>query len=278
MEQEVYIPIITAIISSGISYYVATVVHKFDKKYKRKEKSLEMANEFSKLISSKSFDIGGINKQVLENLGMQNKITELENKKYLYFDYNELLSVFTEDDLKRYREYKKIKNVEFVKILFDTFRDGTFIDECIRSSIVDFDNHKTLDENLKKEKWVYTTGEKTVTIGSNDILQAINSMSKKYNETAIYGINKLEWLAMYFTNNIADSSTVYQSLYQVYLKTVISQYIDVSQRNKNGHEKFYVNLIELYNEWSSKKRKYEKKSEKLKKANSNIYQKTKRLK
>ncbi|MDN8849026.1 hypothetical protein Q0M30_19590, partial [Staphylococcus aureus] len=76
--QEVYIPIITAIISSGISYYVATVVHKFDKKYKRKEKSLEMANEFSKLISSKSFDIGGINKQVLENLGMQNKITELE--------------------------------------------------------------------------------------------------------------------------------------------------------------------------------------------------------
>ncbi len=42
-----------------------------------------MADEFSKLISKRSFDIGEINKKILENVGLQDKINELENKRLI---------------------------------------------------------------------------------------------------------------------------------------------------------------------------------------------------
>ncbi|MFZ8164896.1 hypothetical protein ACO1JG_07585, partial [Staphylococcus aureus] len=95
MKGDIYIPIISSILSGGISYYAATVVHKFNKRYKRKEKAVEMADEFSKLISKRSFDIGEINKKILENVGLQDKINELENKMNLSFDNHELRTVFT---------------------------------------------------------------------------------------------------------------------------------------------------------------------------------------
>ncbi|NFZ21050.1 hypothetical protein G0X63_07470, partial [Staphylococcus aureus] len=80
------------------------------------------------------------------------------------------------------------------------------------------------------------------------------------------------------TNNIADSNTVYQSLHQIYLKTILSLYIDISSTNKIGHEKFYVNLIEFYNEWNNKKIKFKKKTEKRINKNRNSFLKTEKLK
>ena len=103
-------------------------------------------------------------------------------------------------------------------------------------------------------------------------------MWKKYNDTVLDTLNKLEWFAMHFTNNIAESNTVYQSLHQLYLKTIISHYIDISNKNKTGHEKYYVNLIDLYNSWNKTKLKFKKKSDKLKKAKKRTYQRTKKLK
>ncbi|HCX9268171.1 TPA: hypothetical protein O0Y94_002597, partial [Staphylococcus aureus] len=119
---------------------------------------------------------------------------------------------------------------------------------------------------------------KEIVIKSNDVLQGINTLIKKYNETHIYCMNKLEYFSMHFTNNIADSNTVYQSLHQIYLKTILSLYIDISSTNKIGHEKFYVNLIEFYNEWNNKKIKFKKKTEKRINKNRNSFLKTEKLK
>ncbi len=69
MKGDIYIPIISSILYSvGYRIMLATVVHKFNKRYKRKEKAVEMADEFSKLISKRSFDIGEINKKILKML------------------------------------------------------------------------------------------------------------------------------------------------------------------------------------------------------------------
>ncbi|WP_437274056.1 hypothetical protein [Staphylococcus aureus] len=278
MKGDIYIPIISSILSGGISYYAATVVHKFNKRYKRKEKAVEMADEFSKLISKRSFDIGEINKKILENVGLQDKINELENKMNLSFDNHELRTVFTDKEIAKYHTYKKVTNTEFIKILLRTFKNENYKEECLRAIILEFDNKKTIKENIGDKQWTFSTGEKEIVIKSNDVLQGINTLIKKYNETHIYCMNKLEYFSVHFTNNIADSNTVYQSLHQIYLKTILSLYIDISSTNKIGHEKFYVNLIEFYNEWNNKKIKFKKKTEKRINKNRNSFLKTEKLK
>lgn len=252
MDQEIYVPVLTALFSGGISYYVANVIHKFDKSYKRKEKALEMANEFSKLISTRSFDVGEVNKKVLENIGLQNKIKELEDKEYLNFDFDELNEIFNEKEYKKYHDYKNLGNLDFIKVLFETFRNETTLDECLSSIIRKLDSQKSLDENIEGKQWRFKLSDGELCIESNDVKQGVNEMGKKYSEIGVYSKNKLEWFAMHFTNNIADESTVYQSLHQIYLKTVISQYLDISENNKRGHEKFYINVIGLYNQWNRK--------------------------
>ncbi|WP_053028143.1 hypothetical protein [Staphylococcus haemolyticus] len=278
MDSSVYIPILAAVVSGGLSYSAANIVHKFNKTFKRKEKALTMANEFSNLISKRSFDIGEINKEILEKIGMQDKIKTLEQERYLDFDYDELNTFFTKEELNKYYDYKSSTNVSFLKILYKTFRNGTLREECIKATIINFDDEISLKENLKKDVWVYTSGEKEIKIKANDIFQSVNTMWKKYNDTVLDTLNKLEWFAMHFTNNIAESNTVYQSLHQLYLKTIISHYIDISNKNKTGHEKYYVNLIDLYNSWNKTKLKFKKKSDKLKKAKKRTYQRTKKLK
>ncbi len=105
MKGDIYIPIISSILSGGISYYAATVVHKFNKRYKRKEKAVEMADEFSKLIR-KGVLIWGDKQENLENVGLQDKINELENKMNLSFDNHELRTVFTDKEIAKYHTYK----------------------------------------------------------------------------------------------------------------------------------------------------------------------------
>ncbi|MDQ6389986.1 hypothetical protein RB648_12935, partial [Staphylococcus aureus] len=48
--------------------------------------------------------------------------------------------------------------------------------------------------------------------------------------------------------------------------------------NKIGHEKFYVNLIEFYNELNNKNIKFKKKTEKRINKNRNSFLKTEKLK
>ena len=57
---------------------------------------------------------------------------------------------------------------------------------------------------------------------------------------------------MNFTSGLADESVVYQSLHQVYLSSVKLFHFEISMRNKEGSkDKYYCNIIELYNEWSN---------------------------
>lgn len=278
MNSSIFIPIIAAMVSGSISYFAATVVHKFNKTYKRKEKALTMANEFSNLISKRSFDIEGINKEILENIGLHKKINKLENEEHLDFDYSELTNFFDKEELKKYIEYMKPDNIEFLQILYKTFKDETHIQTCVKSVIERLDENKTLKENLSNKEWEFSIGGEEIKITENDIKQSINSIYLKYNYAAVDNLNKLEWFAMHFTHNIADSDTVYQSLHQLYLKTLISHYINISLKNKTGHEKFYINAIELYNEWNQTKQKFKRKSDKLEAKYKNTYQRINKLK
>ncbi len=80
-------------------------------------------------------------------------------------------------------------------------------------------------------------------------------------------LNKLEWFAMYFYLNVADEDAVYQSLHQNYLAVVNVLYYRIASVNKDNGDKYYTNIIELYNLWSDRLRaRNEKQAKALKKA------------
>lgn len=72
-------------------------------------------------------------------------------------------------------------------------------------------------------------------------------------------LNKLEYFCMYFNSGIADEETVYQSLHQSFLDMVRVMYFRIASVNKTGKDKYYTNIIDLYNKWSERDSKLQEK-------------------
>lgn len=78
-------------------------------------------------------------------------------------------------------------------------------------------------------------------------------------------LNILEWFSMNFVQGIADEKSVYQSLHQSFISIVHSLYYFISKNNTQSCDKYYTNLIKLYNTWSKQKYESAQKEEKIKK-------------
>lgn len=97
---------------------------------------------------------------------------------------------------------------------------------------------------------------------------------KLYTDTLNDTLNTLEYFCMYFNSGVADEETVYQSLHQSFLSMVKVLYFRIAYVNESGKDKYYTNIIELYNKWSDRyhlteekeienRRKYTYKKEKV---------------
>ena len=67
-------------------------------------------------------------------------------------------------------------------------------------------------------------------------------------------LNKLECFCMLFNYKIADEKVIYQSVHQVFLNTIKSLYINIARINKTPSDKYYTNIIELFNKWEARDR------------------------
>lgn len=74
-------------------------------------------------------------------------------------------------------------------------------------------------------------------------------------------MNNLEYFSMNFIAGIADKETVYRALHQSYLATIRNLYFVISFQNDQLKDKFYNNVIELYQEWNSSDCKIKKEFE-----------------
>jgi hypothetical protein len=68
-------------------------------------------------------------------------------------------------------------------------------------------------------------------------------------------LNTLEWIAMLLNTGAANDDVIYQSLHQKLLPFIRLNYFSISSCNKGSNpvDKFYCNLLELYNRWNSKR-------------------------
>ena len=85
-------------------------------------------------------------------------------------------------------------------------------------------------------------------------------------------LNNLEYMCMYIATNVADEKYIYNSLHQQFLKAVSLLYFEISFPNTDSKDKYYTNIIQVYNLWknkyiriSKKENRFIKKQKKMKK-------------
>lgn len=77
-------------------------------------------------------------------------------------------------------------------------------------------------------------------------------------------LNKLEYMCMYIVTNVADEKCIYNSLHQQFLKAISLLYFEISFTNTDNKDKYYTNIIHVYNLWKKKYIKVSKKEERFK--------------
>lgn len=71
-------------------------------------------------------------------------------------------------------------------------------------------------------------------------------------EKCIYIFNDLEALAINFTKLVADEKSLFSALSQAYCSFVEKNYAVICLLRKTKHDLYYVNMLDLYKEWSKK--------------------------
>lgn len=70
---------------------------------------------------------------------------------------------------------------------------------------------------------------------------------------------------MYISARVADEKYIYNSLHQQFLKAISLLYISISLANTDNKDKYYTNIIEVFNIWKTKYIQSDNKEKKLKK-------------
>lgn len=104
---------------------------------------------------------------------------------------------------------------------------------------------KDLDEETQKKQAYLIRKHNNMIYYHDKILSQLSS-------SLTYTLNKLEYMCMYFTTNMADDNIVYKSLHQLFLKNITLLYIYIARRNNSNSDKYYCHIIELFRKWRNR--------------------------
>lgn len=137
-------------------------------------------------------------------------------------------------------EFAKSYIGEMSYILSELKKCGMFqiLNDKDSKSMINFDNVEII-ENFTEDEI-----NKLEDIKNNLSMELKNRMSEI--------LNRLEYVAMYLNSGIANEEIIYPSLYQVFLPFMKSCYYIIAELNKESSNKYYTNIIKLYNLWNDK--------------------------
>lgn len=267
-------------------------------KVRKQEKATEIAKIFSDELLDKCTIIWAvIDKSDLKDV-LKLKSIDMNNLKR--FDLDEILSLYNdkEDFLKKYQETKFSANVQLTyfyilerrisqkKLSQISTKNKEEIDEDIRKIMLDKYTESEL-ESLEEKNMLKNEFERYMKANDFSEKDLMNFYRKSYTDEEARKLfimqntnlpfnfaslidnvlNKLEYVCMYISSQSAGERFVYQSLHQVFLRTVKSLAVDVALRNKSYADKYYTNVIHVYQEWSKiRMRSYLKEKKNKKKA------------
>ncbi len=213
--------------------FVGCQVYIYRKDYKHKNKKLQVekaiqlaevyADEIIKNITYLSF--------IYKELGIEEIFKSIPSSKMCEFDNSEL------DELMNTNVQKEINN-KLSKIQSDILINARIF---LKPNIIE-----PLNEKLN----FYSA---PISEENPDLLNKMlsNILMNEFYAIKCETLNRLEYICMYFNSGLANSDAVYQSLHQTFLKSVCILYYNISRLNITGKDKYYTNIICLYNKWNN---------------------------
>lgn len=224
-------------------------MYQFNKNSSRKqqEKGAEIAKLFAHDLLKKCTILG----KVILSSGIDDlfALESLDYRVFKNFDRTEMSDIYNNEDLL----FIKLKQILFSE-----------------------DTQKKYIDLLKENIGIKSNDSK---IEYKDIFILDNSnMPVLFSELVSSVLNQLEYISMYIASQSAGSKYVYQSLHQIFLKTVKLLAPIIALQNKDYSDKYYTNIIYVYNEWSNLRQQNLKKEIKKKdKANKILNPKIKTI-
>lgn len=203
----------------------------YDKRVKlrQQEKATIIAQSFSDKLTLKCMLICS----VFENspLGQLLELQEKDCFSFNNFNTSEIRQVYNDDNFpEKYNNIKKLSNLDLIYYNILESRIST----TPLSDIVE----KHTNYNTIQARKLFILDNEGLPFSFDYLISSV--------------LNELEYLCMSLASQAAGSTFVYQSLHQVFLRTIRVLAVEIAISNNNYYsDKYYTNIIEVYNIWKS---------------------------
>jgi hypothetical protein len=221
---------------------------------KQQEKGANLAKEFSNSLLLKC----GIVTVVYKNSRLYKILnSHREYDSFRNFTISELREVYNNDLPYIYRDLEKECKLDDIyhDILrkritpYSKIKDNTNTEDSMNTKNKENAANEFKDEDLSK---LFILDNKDFPFHFNSLVDDV--------------LNELEYVCMDISSQAAGSKYIYQSLHQIFFRTIKILSVEICLRNNGKYcDKFYTNIIHVYNEWTSIYEKSSKKEEKRKK-------------
>lgn len=241
-----------------------------NKELRQQEKAAEIAKMFSDKLSLKLSMLANVFLlSDLKDIIRKNNTLDMHTYYILEctnFDRSEAREIYDEDILEKYDALINSKNVQAIYTkCIKYYSDATYSLQNIRKDlkVAKENNTELQNADLSEEEYIISS----------------TPFPKKFEPLIYETLNELEYLCMYISSGSADSKFIYQSLHQIFLKSIRILFISISRENTNSCDKLYTNIIYVYNDWANRyKKDYDMEKAKRKKINEILNPKISKIK
>lgn len=202
---------------------------------KKQEKAVQIGKEFSNNLINKC----GIINDVFRNSSL-NELLKFDEKNYddfKFFNVDELRRIYKDDNFPtKYIERRNHLIQELDEIYH--LRLINSIEPFVNKNKIKVDIENKKIEEIKEIKQI------------NPFILQNKDLPYHFFDLVSDVLNQLEYICMDISSKATDSRYIYQSLHQMFLRTVRTLAVDISVDNKNFSDKYYTNIIHVYNDWT----------------------------
>lgn len=226
----------------------ALIQYDKNSKVSQQAKASEIAKSFADTLTLKCMLI--CNVYEYSPLG---DLLDLKNKDCFAFNSftpNEIRTIYEADNF--LDKYKTLKSSLDLDTIYYNILESRISVKPIREIVIE---HKTYTN--KQARNLFILDNEKLPFKFDYLVQSV--------------LNELEYLCMSLASQAAGSSYVYQSLHQVFLRTIRVLAVEIALSNNSSYsDKYFTNIIEVYNQWKAlysrslkSERKVKKKVEKI---------------
>lgn len=231
-------------------------IYQFRKSLSRKQQ--EKGAEISKLVSQSLLYKCSVLGEVIMKSEL-NKIFDFDKLKpsvFTNFDKAELLTLFDNNDEIFHKIRTILSSDEIQQIYF-----------------------RYLEIHISQKKYSEIANKKYSDEEAEKLFKLDNiNMPFKFSQLITSVLNDLEYICMYIASQNAGSKYIYQSLHQFFIRTVKILAPIICLHNKVYTDKYYINIIHVYNYWCELRNiDYNKELKKKEKSNKILNPKIKKV-